>query len=204
MTLVELIVAMGILMVLLVISMAAIMSMTRNTVRAQAVTNAADQLRVTFQQLDKEVRYASDINDPGSSSSAIYVEYLVAANAATGDAQCVQWRYVTDSGELQRRTWAPGSTTPSSWSTAVTRLRNDLTKPDQQPFVFVRAGNHDGKVYTSQQLKVFLDTGLGDARDVRGGQLDVTLVALNSSTASTTNGPAGTGSVCTTGGIGRP
>src|SRR5690554_6186509 len=101
MTLVELIVAMGILTIMLTVSMAAITTMTKDAVRSKSVTDAADQLRVTFQQMDKEIRYASAINAQGSTSTGYYVEYLVEANAASGAEQCVQWRYVTASGELQ-------------------------------------------------------------------------------------------------------
>lgn len=203
MTLVELIVAMGILVILLVVSMAAVVTMTRNTVRAQAVTDATDQLRITFQQLDKEVRYASDINEPGEAGGAIYVEYLVAASAADGAPQCVQWRYVKSSGDLQRRTWEPGApATVSAWRTTVTRLRNDLST--HQPFVMHRAATSStGAVYVHQRLDVYLDTGMGTSGDARGGQLDVTLVARNSSASSTTNSPTGA-QVCLEGGAQRP
>jgi prepilin-type N-terminal cleavage/methylation domain-containing protein len=197
MTLVELIVAMGILTIMLTVSMAAITTMTNDAVRAKSVTDATDQLRVTFQQMDKEIRYASAINAPASTGTGYYVEYLVEANAASGAEQCVQWRYVTASGELQRRTATPGGT-PSEWRTTVTKLRNDLTVAAQRPFKLTKAGTTaDGKVYTKQQLAVYLDTGMGTAEDPRGGQLNVQLVALNSSTSSPDT-------VCLTGGLNRP
>jgi prepilin-type N-terminal cleavage/methylation domain-containing protein len=186
MTLVELIVAMGILSIMLAISMVAVSGMTKSTVRAQAVTNSTDQLRTVFQRLDKEVRYASAINAPGTAGGSIYLEYLVDASAANGEAQCVQWRYVTDTAELQRRVWSPHSGSPSTWNTLVTGLRNDLSKSEQQPFELIRAGNYNGKVYSKQQLTVYLDAGMGDSEDPRGGQLSTTLVALNSSSTSPT------------------
>lgn len=196
MTLVELIVAMGILTIMLTVSMAAITTMTQDAVRSKSVTDAADQLRVTFQQMDKEIRYASAINAPASTGTGYYVEYLVEANAASGAEQCVQWRYVTASGELQRRTATPGGT-PSEWRTTVTKLRNDLTVAAQRPFTLAKAGVSGDKVFTKQQLAVYLDTGMGTAKDPRGGQLNVQLVALNSSTSSPDT-------VCLTGGMNRP
>lgn len=196
MTLVELIVAMGILTVLLSISMAAVVGMTRSTVKAQAVTNASDHLRNTFQQMDKEVRYSSAINTPGEVDGSIYIEYLVDSNAASGVQQCVQWRYNTAAGELQRRTWLVGDSAGSAWRTTVTGLRNDLSDPSQQPFRVTAIGNDGGVVLTKQQLHVYLDAGMGDAGDSRGGQLQVQLVALNSSASSPNT-------VCMTGGPGR-
>jgi len=197
MTLVELIVAMGILTILLTISLTAVVTLSKNTVRVQAQSTATDQLRATFQRLDKEVRYASAINTPGTAGDSIYVEYLVDSTVANGTPQCVQWRYVKTTGDLQRRTWTPGSAPKTVWQTTVSDLRNKLSDAAQQPFTVERAGNTLGKVYSHQQLQVFLDTGMGGSGDARGGQLKANFVALNSSNASPL-------SVCLIGGAGRP
>lgn len=196
-TMIELIVAMMILSVIIVVSLSAVVNMTRSTVRSQAITDAADQLRTTFQRLDKEVRYAAAINTPAQVGNAIYLEYLVEHNAATGIPECVQWRYQVDTGELQRRSWENGTSNPSGWQTLVTDLHNDLGQPSQQPFVLQRAEiGADGREYVHQRLGVFLDSGLGDAGDGRGGQLDADFVALNSSGRSQHT-------VCLSGGVGR-
>lgn len=200
-TIVELLVAMGIFSVVIAVFMGAVVTMSNSTVRSQVVSDTASQLRTVFQRLDKEVRYASDINTPGTVNGRIYVEYLVPASTATGAPLCVQWRYVTATRELQRRTASPG--VPSSatgWATMVTDLRNDLSVPGQQPFVVTRAGNHGSIVYLRQTLDVYLDAGLGAAGSGEGGQLDVRLVARNSSTASNTNNGS---AVCAASGLDR-
>ncbi|WP_334168860.1 PilW family protein [Timonella senegalensis] len=197
MSLVELIISMAILVLLLGVTLTAVAGMSKSTVRSQAVADASDQLRTTYQRLDKEVRYASSVNQPGVVGNSIYFEYLIDSNIATGTPECVQWRYVADKGELQRRTWPNGTTKASAWQTMITRLRNDLSQVEQQPFRVQRAGNNNGKVTSKQQLDIFLDTGLGADADPRGGQLDVTFVAQNSST----NSPY---TVCLIGGMNRP
>ncbi|MES1171413.1 MAG: hypothetical protein ABUL56_03525 [Actinomycetota bacterium] len=198
----ELIISMLIFSFVLVVFMGAIVSMVRATSRNQVVSDTSTQLRTVYQRLDKEVRYASDINTPGTSGGNIYIEYWMPASAATGQSTCVQWRYVAASKELQRRSWLqgdPSSVTP--WITMVTRLRNDLSQSTQQPFVVYRAGAFGGKVYTHQRLDVFLDSGLSSSPN-QGGQLKVSLVAQNSATTSVTN--TGTQKVCLVGGVQRP
>ncbi|MGC4174066.1 PulJ/GspJ family protein [Demequina sp.] len=203
MTLVELIVAMGIFSVVLVVFMAAVSTMAQTTVKSQASSDASSQLRTVFQRFDKELRYASDINTPGTAGGSIYVEYWVPQNAGTGESQCVQWRYVKSTNELQRRTWEQGDpASVTSWRTMVTGLRNNLSLTAQQPFTVHRAGTIGSKVYLHQSLDIFLDAGMGTSGDTRGSQLAVSFVAQNSSTASLTN--PGVTKVCLTGSVQRP
>lgn len=204
MTLVELIISMAIFSVVLVVFLGALSVMARNTVKSAATADSADQLRNVFQRLDKEVRYASDINTPATSNGSIYIEYWVPASAGNGESTCVQWRYVKAKDELQRRTWIQGDPdSVSKWLTLATRLRNDLTDSSQQPFTIHRAGTFGGKTYLHQRLDIYLSSGLGtEDDDARGSQLDVSFVAQNSSTASVTNG--GSTNVCLTGSVGRP
>ena len=141
--------------------------------------------------MDREVRYATDINRPGpGGSGSIYIEYRYMDAGADSVPTCVQMRYNTTTRELQRRSWpenTPGSV--SSWSTYVTKLRNDLSEAGQQPFVFLRAGldSSTGVTYINQRLTLRLDSGLGDAGDGRGSQLRTTFVARNSSDSSMSN-----------------
>ncbi|WP_152650660.1 PulJ/GspJ family protein [Demequina aurantiaca] len=201
---VELIVAMGIFTMVLVVSLAATVSMSNQAVSAQVVGDTASQLRKTFQSMDKELRYADAINAPGTSGGNIYVEYQVPATAIHGEELCVQWRYVTASNELQRRTWTPGTDADlTGWSTFVTDLQNDLTKADEQPFALHRAGPTGSKVFLRQGLDVYLDAGLSNNKVDAGSQLDVYMVARNSSAESVSNDPSGT-QVCLVGGAQRP
>lgn len=204
-TMVELLVSMGIFTMVLVVALAATVTMSNQAVTTQVVGDTSSQLRTVYQRLDKEVRYAEAINPPAVSNGDIYVEYLVPSTATKGDELCVQWRYVTGSKQLQRRTWTPGSDADlSGWSTMVTDLRNDLGQTDQQPFAMHYAGlQTDSKVYVHQGLDVYLDAGLGSARESAGSQLDVYLVARNSSPDSVTNDGMGT-QVCLVGVAQRP
>jgi prepilin-type N-terminal cleavage/methylation domain-containing protein len=204
MTLVELIVSMAIFSVVLVVFLGALGAMAKTTVKSEVASDSADQLRNVFLRMDKEVRYASDINTPATANGSIYVEYWVPASAKDGESTCVQWRYVKASDKLQRRTWVQGDPdSVTGWATLATRLRNDLNATDQQPFTIHRAGTFSGKTYLHQRLDIYLSNGLGtDHEDPRGSQLDVSFVAQNSSTASVTNG--GSTSVCLTGTVGRP
>jgi len=200
---VELIVSMGIFVMVLVVFLAAVVTMSRATSRTQATGDSASQLRTVFQRLDKEVRYASAINPPAQTSGNFYVEYLVPATVATGESLCVQWRFMASDRELQRRTWTPGNAASvSEWQTMVTDLRNDLTETTQLPFVFHRAGPVGSKVFLRQGLTVRLDAGLGQAGDPGGSQLNVFMVARNSSTSSVGN--TGTDRVCLVGAVQRP
>lgn len=203
-TIVELIVSMGIFVMVLVVFLAAMVTMSRQAVRTQAVGDSASQLRTVFQRLDKEVRYASAINAPGHSDGDIYVEYLVPESTGAGEELCVQWRYLVAAKELQRRTWTLGDAdSASGWQTMVTGLRNDLSDPAQQPFVFHRAGPVGSVIYLRQGLTVRLDAGMGEAGDPAGSQLHVFMVARNSSTASETNAGT-TNRVCLVGEVQRP
>lgn len=202
-TLTELLIAMGIFAVVLVVFMQAVAVMAKTTVRTQAQSDSLDQLRNVFLRLDKEVRYAQDINTPTTANGAIYIEYWIPQNTATAASQCVQWRYVIASKTLQRRTWNQGdASSVSNWITMATNLRNDLSSSSQQPFTVTRAGTTGSKVYLHQRLDVFLSGGLGSGSDARGSQLSTTFVAQNSSTASLTN--SGTQNVCLVGTVQRP
>ena len=204
MSILELIVSMGIFSVVLVVFMSAVATMAKTTVKSQATSDSADQMRNVFLRMDKEIRYASDINTPGTANGAVYVECWVPENAANSASMCVQWRYVIATHILQRRTWtygAPGTVT--GWITMATDLRNNLAVPAQQPFTIHRAGALGSKVYLHQRLDVYLSAGLGaDTSDSRGSELATSFVAQNSSTASVSN--PGVTKVCLTGTVQRP
>ncbi len=203
MTLTELLVAMGIFMAVLAVFMGAVVSMSQTTVRAQVTSDTTSQIRTTFQRFDKEIRYASEINFPGVSGGDYYVEYLVPVSTGNSQPLCVQWRIDTSERELQRRTWHPDTPeAATAWATTITNVRNDFSDPADRPFRFEPAGVQGSKVFTRQRLDVYIDAGMGEPGDGRGGQLDVSFAALNTSAASVTN--SGTATVCLGGGTQRP
>ena len=204
MSILELIVAMGIFSIVLVVFMSAVATMAKTTVKSQATSDAADQLRNVFLRMDKEVRYASDINTPGTVSGC-HVRRILGAGKRGDRGEHVRAVALRGgNGHLAAPyldVRSAGNVT--GWITMATDLRNNLAVPAQQPFVVHRAGAIGNKVYLHQRLDVYLSAGLGtDTSDSRGSELDTTFVAQNSSTASVTN--PGVTKVCLTGSVQRP
>ncbi|SNS38225.1 prepilin-type N-terminal cleavage/methylation domain-containing protein [Micrococcales bacterium KH10] len=208
MTLVELLVAMGILTFIFVVFMGAVTVMTKDTARVAAVGDAGDATRRVFQRFDKQVRYANAINlaGMGTAGTAYYVEYRVTPKVPGGDATCYQWRYVPGKGQLQQREWLDvSSPAVSDWLVVAKDVRNSLGVSGQYPFVVHRSDS----TYISQRLDVVLDVGPGGIDDTRvGAELDATFVARNTNRSTQTNLDANADGVsdtpvCTEG-IGRP
>lgn len=205
MTLTELIVSMGIFSVVVVIFMAGVVVMTKNTARAQAVGDSGDAALKIFQRLDKEVRYSSAVNAGGAGTTAgtYYVEYLITAVDAAAQPKCVQWRYSSATRKLDRRTWPNvAAPTASAWLTMATTMRNDLSVAAQRPFVFTPADSTN----VNQRLTVHLDLGYGAANGKRGAAIDSVFVARNTSTSSQSNAltPAGANVTPVCNQLGRP
>ena len=142
MTLVELLVSMGILTVIVGIFMGGVVVMTKDTSRAQGVSNAGDAARKVFQRMDKQARYANNVNGAGSgtTSGTWYVEYLVSGVQPGQSPLCVQWRYTQSTRKLETRSWRDvAPRTPSAWLTMATNMRNDLAVVAQRPFTWVPA-----------------------------------------------------------------
>ena len=102
--------------------------------KQQGITDAADGNRRAFELLDKQVRYASGINTPGTAADGnFYVEYQWSKSTGSLDAvTCSQWRLNPTTDVLQYRSWASGTTpnpTPS-WTTVDTGVINN---PSTQP-----------------------------------------------------------------------
>jgi hypothetical protein len=169
-TVVEFIVAMLIFSAVIAVFMGGLVIMTRSTATTQAVA---------FQRMDKQVRYASAINRPGSGASgAVYVEFRTTAVEAGSSPTCTQWRYVPADGVLQVRSWVDtGGAPPATWRTLIDDVRNGVDEP---PFGFVAA---DG-THLYQQLQVHLQVGPGERA---GAESRTTFVARNSSIDSSTN-----------------
>ncbi len=208
MTLIELIVAMAILVTVLIVFMAAVVVMTKDTARVQAVSDSGDAVRKVFQTMDRQVRYADAINSPGfGSGGAYYVEYRVIAPTPGDAATCYQWRYQPASLVLQSRQWKDdGDPDPSAWTTVAAHVRNGTTSTSTRPFKFTRATGR----YVKQQLTVVLDVGPGAVGDKRAGAgLEATFVARNTNNRSTvtnldTNADGISDTFVCQSGVGRP
>ena len=130
-SIVELLIAMAIFVTVIVVFMAGVVVMTKNTVRSQVTIDAGDDVRRVFQVMDKQVRYADAINRPGTGGAGrMYVEFRTPATvAASGVTTCTQWRWDPATELLQTRTWTDGPGTLPSFRTVAT----DIAAPDLTP-----------------------------------------------------------------------
>lgn len=180
-TLIETVVAMTVMTVFMTIFTSGIVQMFRVADRGDAVFAVQAQVSIAFLHVDREVRYAVGITDPGQVTNGnyqdTYVEYL---SVETGGVRCTELRLRVPAGPsgppdqrgvLQRRSWytaaGPGS---APWTTLATDVAGAV------PFT------HGGIDHTSnfQRLTLSLTaypnpTGTAGARTTT-----VTFTALNS------------------------
>ncbi len=187
MTLVELIVAIGIFTLVLVVFMGGVVMMTRGTVRADVTASSGDAVRLAFQRMERQVRYAESVNYPGTGASGRrYVEFRTgAAVSSTGYAMCTQWRWDPSSGDLQSRTWRDVAT-PSvpAWATLITDVEDDDSYTARRyPFEVLAANT--SKNQPRQRLVLRLTVG-DESADARVSS-ESTFVARNSTTGSVSN-----------------
>ncbi len=186
MTLIELLVGMGVMVTFMAIFTTAVVSMFSSSNKIQALENGATQLNTAFDRLDRQVRYATVIDQPiGPSTSPSVAFRTVDGPTST---TCTQLEIRTDSSgtaqQLVERTWpltvnGNGSSTPgdpSPWH----QLAAGITLVDQNPpFTVPTTSSSDVKV---QQLQVRLAAVGGGGRSRTSSFTDVTFSALNSST----------------------
>lgn len=185
-TLVELLVAIGILTIFSVMFLSAVLSLTQGTTRAKLTSDSATTVLTAFQRMDRQVRYADAINFPGTGPSGNrYVEYRTpASSSASGLTMCTQWRFVPSKGLLEAREWrdTPGSTI-SPWSVRATEVVAE-TGP-HYPFRMLPASNDPNTGSARQQLVLSLKVGNPNANAV--SEMSSTFVARNSSLQSDSN-----------------
>lgn len=183
-SLLELIISMGIFMVVLAVFIAGMLTMTKDTVRSQDVSDASDSTRLAFQTMDKQIRYASSINFPGvGSSGSQYVEFITTAQPDGLAPMCTQWRYDPTAHTLAYRTWRDLPTgTVSSWRQVAAEVQNAMSGPTAKPPFALQAA---GGTYLRQQLTVTVQAG-GTGRGIAAETATV-FVARNSSGSSPSN-----------------
>jgi type II secretory pathway pseudopilin PulG len=94
-TLVDLLVSMSLMAVLMVLFTGGIIVVYRSFTRDDELVRANLQLHQAFSRLDREIRYASGVTDPGQVNGTWYVEYQV---TNTGMARCTQLRFQPTAG----------------------------------------------------------------------------------------------------------
>jgi prepilin-type N-terminal cleavage/methylation domain-containing protein len=164
-TLIEVVVALSIMSVLMAAFTAGIIQMYRSANASESLSRTQSQLNVTFLRLDKEIRYASAINDP-SGGPDYYVEYLT-TNA--GSPQCQQLRLGVD-GKLRLRSWPNTSpATASGWTTLASGVSSVGT-----PFALVTEPKS-----SFERLRLNLVARPESGGTATSARLDVTFTALN-------------------------
>jgi type II secretory pathway pseudopilin PulG len=178
-SLIDMVVAMSVLSIVLAIFTGAVVRMFNAAAATEARADASAQITIAVMRLDKEIRYADGISQPGSAAGDPYVEYLT---TGTGSPVCVELR--VHGGQLQRRSWAQGGSIPrNTWLPLATGVTATT------PFTRYPAGS----TYTFQRLKLSVTATGGGGRTTAAKTTDVTFTALNTSLATTSD------STCTEG-----
>jgi type II secretory pathway pseudopilin PulG len=192
-TMVELVMAMGIMSICGAIFVGSMVALNRSTAKAQSATNAATQSNQAFLVLDKMVRYTAVVTTPGKGVSGDW--YVELRDTTAGSETCIQLRLDSSNQQLRKRTWP--AATPAA-VTAFTPLASGFTNgavaagSADQPFVVPSPGpttNH-------QQLTVTLVATAGNPPSVTTSRSSFTLTAVNSAI------PPPAGNICKQ--VGRP
>jgi prepilin-type N-terminal cleavage/methylation domain-containing protein len=143
-SLIEVMVTMAIMSTVGVIFTGAILQLHGAANAVEAMVQAQTQVRLAFQRLDREIRYAHGITVPTTVDEAAaypgawYVEFL-GVDTQTDAAQCSQLRL--QDGQLRLRRWTPGTPPPASLAGTVLASEIDMgafatpsTRSDPVPF----------------------------------------------------------------------
>ncbi|MCO8269127.1 prepilin-type N-terminal cleavage/methylation domain-containing protein [Actinoplanes sp. TRM 88003] len=180
-SLVELLVAMGLMSVVMIIVTTGLSGVYSNLNRADTTGAARDQLTSSFRRLDKELRYASWVSTPGQVNGTWYLEYATPLG-------CRQ--LVLRNGVLTMATWNLPSTTPGAPATIGTDLVQTsgiapftVYLPNSQPFATASpgttgVGNDYQLAHTQVRLRFTGQIG------VTSLPFDVLFTALNTSASN--------------------
>jgi hypothetical protein len=163
---------MAVMMIFLGIFTIAMIGMSKSETKARALSDTSTQVNQAFLWLDRNVRYASGLTSPGSSSGDFYVEL---SNTGNGSQVCTQVRLHTANNQLQQRSWTvSGSsyTNLSSWTPIASKIVNTTN-----PFSVASAATGSE---LHQQLAVSLTSTGGVASNPTTSTSSFTLTAVNS------------------------
>jgi prepilin-type N-terminal cleavage/methylation domain-containing protein len=144
MTLVELVVAMGILSIVLTVFLTTFVAVQRAATTEDLQSQNNNNTRLALENMDRLVRSGNVLYDPASPSAnpntsdcAAYQCFLVYTQANGTTAQpstCVEWK-VTNGG-LETRSWvpAPAAFSPTAWRVVASGVLNQLVSPSLRTF----------------------------------------------------------------------
>ena len=178
-TLVEVVVTMTIFSFVMVIFTGGIIQMFNTANKNESVTTAQAQSNLVFIRLDREIRYATGISDPGTLGGDPVVEYLT---TNSGTATCTQLRLTATGRQLKRRQWTQGGT-PGTWLPIASGVTGS------QPFTLYPAD----PTFNFQRLRLRLTAQSGAAKTATSAETDITFTALNTSLSTSS------ATVCTEG-----
>jgi type II secretory pathway pseudopilin PulG len=175
MTLLELLVALGLMSVVMAVITTGMMQIYSTLNRNEELSLVQSQLHTAFQRLDREIRYASGIRPPNqtpSGNGSWYVEYSV---SSAGVEDCVQLRFTDAQGRLQRRT-RHGAGSVGTWTTLAAHVAVGAR------FALEPAAANR---YPHQQLTISLTSRARAGTSSSSRQAEYTFTALNSSIETT-------------------
>lgn len=172
--------SMGLMSIVMVLFTTAIIQVYRTVASTEVMSSGQSQLNTAFLRLDRELRYAAEITEPGPGPAPGREPRVEFLDTRTGAPVCTQLRLVPDpaGGRLEHRTWThvPGAAAGSALAdlTRFSTLAAEVSST--RPFERVLASEAS---LTFQRLRVRLT-----ARSALNGsdrRIDVTFTALNSS-----------------------
>ena len=114
-TLVELLIVMPFLLIVTTLMMVTLSTAYGAASQVQSTSNASSQVTLAFMTLDSEIRYAADINEPGSDASSPPNYYVEFESNWEQSPTCTQLEYANSAGKLLQRSWIPPASAPSGW-----------------------------------------------------------------------------------------
>jgi prepilin-type N-terminal cleavage/methylation domain-containing protein len=181
-SLIEILMALVCMSILMTLVTSAIIQIYHSVNSVDAASAAQSQVDTTFARLDKDIRYARGISNPGVVNGDQYVEYLLNSDAVD---TCVELRLNNTTNELQTRQWVKNQTplAPTPWQT----LAAGVTATT--PFTVTAAQSvlPTDVRYQRLTVDVFATTGGGPGQSASSGragsrrETNVTFAALNTS-----------------------
>jgi len=184
-TLVELMVVLPFLLIVTTLVLSTVVTAYGAESRVQSTSQSSSQVTLAFLSLDDEVRYATDINQPGQDSSSpanYYVEFESDWNTnSQGEPGCTQLEYNNSGGELQQRSWYVGATIPTGWQVLASALTTSIST---DPFVLSDQA-------APWQLSFKISSAAVDGGSTGNAQSSFTITALNTSSNSSSSNVCG-------------
>lgn len=182
-TLIETVVGMVVMSIFLAMFTGSVVMMFGSSNHSQAVAHSAQEISNAFTKLDRQVRYASYVGEPGQDPNDGNNWYVEFENTNTDPAMCYQLRVDQSSDTLQQRSWS-GSGTPSAWQQLATGVLNGGGSGADAPFALTPAT----ATVPSAELTVHLVTGEGSGSNAAQSESSMAFTALNSTVTTPIRG----------------